>query len=178
MIGGRRRRARPPTGQPTLTGGGAPDRIALFPGAVLGVGPTETEGCVASWPGSLLRLAAATPLLLSACGSTNPRAVQPETDLHHPSATRRLEAVATVTNSRDMGHVPALIEMLEDPDAGVRMTAGQSLKDLTGRDTGYRPYGPPEERARQAAEWRAWWASRRTGTAGTVREVRPDAGRP
>jgi hypothetical protein len=140
---------------------------------------------VAAWSSSLRRLAAATPLLLAACGSTNPRPVQPETDLHHPSATRRLEAVAAVTSSRDMGHVPALIEMLEDPDPGVRMTAGQSLKELTGRDTGYRPFGPPEERARQAAQWRAWWASRGAGAApatqggaGAAREVRPDAGRP
>jgi HEAT repeat protein len=121
-------------------------------------------------------LCAALPPLLSACGSTAPRPVHPETDLHHPSATRRLEAVAAVDRSQDLAHVPALIELLDDPDPGVRLTASQALRDLTGRDTGYRAYGTPEERARQVAEWRSWWASRTSGGASGAGARRPAPG--
>jgi hypothetical protein len=103
--------------------------------------------------------------------------VSPATDLHHPSATRRLEAVAAVGTSRSTEHVPALIDLLEDEDVGVRMTASQTLTELTGRDTGYRPYGPAEERARQAAQWRAWWSARSTsGSGGAAGGARATAG--
>lgn len=71
-----------------------------------------------------------------------------------------MEAVTATVGSRDTSQVPALILLLEDDDDAVRLAAGSALRDLTGHDTGYRAFSPPEERARQAAEWRAWWAAR------------------
>lgn len=62
--------------------------------------------------------------------------------------------------SRDTRQVPALILLLEDDDDAVRLSAGSALRELTGHDTGYRAFAPPEERARHAAEWRTWWAAR------------------
>ena len=97
---------------------------------------------------------------LAACGTPAPRPIQPEFDLRHPSATRRVEAVGATMAAHDATQVPALILLLEDDDDAVRLSAGAALRDLTGHDTGYRAFAPPEERARQAAEWRAWWATR------------------
>jgi len=96
----------------------------------------------------------------SACGTPAPRPVKPEFDLRHPSATRRVEAVSATVGTRDTSQVPALILLLEDDDDAVRLAAGAALREMTGHDTGYRAFSPPEERARHAAEWRAWWAAR------------------
>lgn len=93
--------------------------------------------------------------LLAACASEAPRPVRPEFDLRDPSATRRLSAIATVERTSDQASVPVLIEMLDDDDDGVRMAAGAALKNLTGRDTGYRAFAPQEERRAQIATWRA-----------------------
>lgn len=99
-------------------------------------------------------------VLLTACANDRPRPIQPVEDLHDPSSTRRVQAVAEVRRLRSEEQVPALIEMLDDEDESVRLVAGATLKDLTGRDTGYRPYAGPEERRRQVEDWRAWWRSR------------------
>ncbi len=109
---------------------------------------------------ALLLVAATACATVAACGTPAPRPLQPEFDLRHPSATRRVEAVSVTVSTRDTSQVPALILLLEDDDDAVRLTAGSALRDLTGHDTGYRAFAPPEERARHAAEWRAWWAAR------------------
>lgn len=95
--------------------------------------------------------------IVGGCGSDPLRPVNPEYDLRDPSATRRLTAVSTVERTVDRTQIPTLIEMLDDDDASVRMTAGSTLKQLTGHDTGYRAYAPEEERRRHVALWRTWW---------------------
>ena len=62
--------------------------------------------------------------------------------------------------TKDTAWVPGLIEALDDQDDGVRLEAAAALTAITGRDTGYRAYAPREERVRQVAEWRAFWAAR------------------
>jgi len=99
------------------------------------------------------------------CGSTTPRPAVPDVDLHHPSATRRLEAVTVTAKQRDLAQVPTLIDRLDDEDPAVRLMAGSTLVSLTGHDTGYRPYASSEERQRQQATWRAWWSSQGHGAA-------------
>jgi len=74
-----------------------------------------------------------------------------------------VEAVSATVGTHDASQVPALILLLEDDDDAVRLAAGSALRDLTGHDTGYRAFDPPEERARHAAMWRVWWAGRAGG---------------
>jgi len=101
---------------------------------------------------------------LSACGSSPAEApVRPQYDLHHPSATRRVMAVSNVIATRDTRYVPDLILLLVDEDESVRLAAGQALKDLTGRNTGYRASDPPAVRAAQMQAWQAWWRSTQAG---------------
>jgi HEAT repeat protein len=78
-------------------------------------------------------------------------------DLHDPSGTRRAEAIQAVLRSGDRSQVSTLIEMLDDPDGTVRLQAGAALHDLTGHDTGYRPYLSRAERRKHVEAWRAWW---------------------
>jgi len=85
------------------------------------------------------------------------RPVRPDVDLHHPSASRRLEAVGAVARSRDASQVPALFDRLLDDDEVVRLAAASALRDLVGRDPGYRAYDAEGERATKAAAWRAAW---------------------
>jgi HEAT repeat protein len=104
--------------------------------------------------------------LLAGCASDSPRPVRPEYDLRDPSATRRLDAIATVERTRDRGSVPALIELLDDEDDAVRMAAGSALKSMTGHDTGYRAFAPPDERHAHMSRWRAWWGAESARPAG------------
>ncbi len=109
------------------------------------------------------------------CGTPGKKPIRPEFDLHDPSATRRTEAVLDVSLRRDEKHVPALISLLDDDDPAVRMAAGTTLKELTGHDTGYRPYADLEERRRHVDLWRAWWAARGAGRP-PAPPARPDGG--
>ena len=93
-----------------------------------------------------LGVAAIAMLAATACASEIHRPIRPEYDLRDPSATRRLTAISTVERTGDRTQVPALIELLDDEDESVRMAAGAALKGLTGHDTGYRAFAPPEER--------------------------------
>ena len=112
--------------------------------------------------------------LVAACGSTDPRPIRPEFDLHSSDASRRTQAVAQTNSTRDTSQVPALINLLDDDDAAARLAAGKALRDLTGHDTGYRAYAPPAERARQMEIWRAYWAAK-NGNAAPARTSAPPA---
>jgi hypothetical protein len=56
--------------------------------------------------------------------------------------------------------VPALIAALDDDDEAVRLSASATLREMTGHDTGYKPYLPRVDRQRHVALWRAWWEGR------------------
>ncbi len=149
-------------------------RTARSPGA------SRADGASRGRPrarGRLLLPALAGLAFLGACGTPAPRPIQPEFDLRHPSATRRVEAVAATVNARDTTQVPALILLLDDDDDAVRLSAGAALRDLTGHDTGYRAFAPPEERGRQAEAWRTWWAAR-GGTLSPAPASAPASGTP
>jgi hypothetical protein len=87
--------------------------------------------------------------------------------LRDPAAARRMEGLREVARRREMALVPEVIELLDDPDAGVRLTAGAVLKDLTGRRTDYRASLGPLERRAAVQEWRAWWAANGATVAAT-----------
>lgn len=107
--------------------------------------------------GAFLALA----LVLAACASDGGSApLRPEFDLRHPDAGRRTDAVQEVVRLRDLRYVPDLIEMLDDRDETVRLVAGSALRDLTGRESGYRAFAPAEERRAQVLDWRHWYATR------------------
>ena len=99
-------------------------------------------------------------LVLAACGSTKDPPLDIETDLTHPNPSRRMEAIAAIDQSRDATHVPALIEMLDDADPGIRLAAYRTLQDLTGRTTDYRPWASQEVLRAEVEDWRRWWATR------------------
>lgn len=101
-------------------------------------------------------------LLASACSpgcasDDGPRPIEPAVDLHSPSGTRRAQAVQLVAAEGARDHVPTLIELLDDRDATVRMQAHAALQEMTGHDTGYRPFEGRTARAAHVARWQAWW---------------------
>lgn len=98
-------------------------------------------------------------LALGACSSP-PRPLRPAEDLASPNPSIRAQAAGEAARLGLDGLVPALIELLDDEDATVRLMAGRSLRLLTGHDTGYRPYASPDEQRAQVEAWRAWWAGR------------------
>jgi hypothetical protein len=130
-------------------------------------------------------LAAAAAAALAGCGGEPPPPpIRPQYDLHHPSGSVRAHAVSTVAAQRDTSHVPALIAALDDDDEAVRLSADATLKELTGHDTGYKPYLPRSERRRHVELWRGWWEGRaravpaaRTVPPGTVPGPAPAAPR-
>ena len=119
--------------------------------------------------GLLLTGVAATLVALAACAEKR-RPVQPALDLHHPSATRRLEAVAVAGRARDEARIPALFACLDDDDEAVRMAAASVLSEWVGPWPAYRAYLPREDRLAAAKGWRANWDARR------ARPTVPDAG--
>ncbi len=70
---------------------------------------------------------------------------------------RRGAALACALKA-EKGHVPELIGLLEDPEILVARAARAALKSLTGEDFGPAADAGRVERARAAAEWKAWWS--------------------
>jgi hypothetical protein len=69
---------------------------------------------------------------------------------------RRAAALACAMKE-EKGHVPRLIELLEDPEPAVARAALAALKSLSGRDFGPGPDTSPAERANAVAAWKTWW---------------------
>lgn len=111
---------------------------------------------------------------LAACasdGGSTP--IRPEFDLRHPDAGRRTDAIQEVARLRATQYVPDLIELLDDRDETVRLMAGGALRDLTGRDSGYRAFAAPEERRAQVLAWRRWYEARDAAHQAPGREATP-----
>ncbi len=66
----------------------------------------------------------------------------------------RGQAVVALEETGDPDVVPALIETLEDPDAGVRLLAIQALRRMCGNDYGYRYYHDESRRSAAVERWR------------------------
>ncbi len=81
-------------------------------------------------------------------------------DMLHPAPIVRARSVALGDRQPEWVAVPAMIERLDDPDEVVRMTANDGLKERTGKDFGFVPWGAVEERSRAVDRWRGWWKER------------------
>src|SRR5262249_4585943 len=78
--------------------------------------------------------------------------------LRDEQAEIRRAATRAIAMKEDRGHLPRLIDLLEDPDPAVARTAHVALKSLTGQDLGPISGAGPTERAAAVAAWKAWLA--------------------
>ena len=72
----------------------------------------------------------------------------------HPSLL--LKAVQIVSELKVREAVGPLVDLLESPDASIRLGAFVALLQLTRIHFDYDPNGPEEERARSVENWRYW----------------------
>lgn len=126
---------------------------------------------MAPWPTCRLAGLLALGTVLGGCSSP-PRPLRPAEDLASPNPSVRAQAAGEVARRGELEHLPAVIELLDDDDATVRLMAGRTLRTLTGHDTGYRPYASPDELRAQVALWRAWWAAQPPAPAGRAGQGR------
>ena len=75
--------------------------------------------------------------------------------LQSPIPHERGRAVVAMEGTGDPRVVPALVDTLEDPDAGVRLLTIQALIRMCGNDYGYRYYQDESRRAAAVQRWRA-----------------------
>lgn len=74
--------------------------------------------------------------------------------LQSPIPLERGQAIVALEQTRDPDVIPALIETLEDPDAGVRLLAIGALRRMCGNDYGYRYYHHESRRTAAVERWR------------------------
>jgi HEAT repeat protein len=77
--------------------------------------------------------------------------------LHSPVGSDRVNAILGL---RDLGSkevIPALIAMLEDPDAQVRQVGHFALEGITREKISLPPNASAAEAAQAAKQWHAWW---------------------
>jgi hypothetical protein len=75
---------------------------------------------------------------------------------------RRAAALACAMKD-DKDHVPDLIEALTDGDGEVVKACRAALRSLTEKDFGPSAGANAADRAKAAAEWRAWWVGQKKG---------------
>jgi hypothetical protein len=75
--------------------------------------------------------------------------------LQSPIPHERGLAVVEMEGTGDPQVVPALVDTLEDADAGVRLLAIQALLRMCGNDYGYRYYQDESRRTAAVERWRA-----------------------
>jgi hypothetical protein len=114
----------------------------------------------------------ATIALMAGCRST----VRDFASLNDSAAFNRARAAGLDDEATDAVAIPALIAHLEDADAVVRLSSHEALRDRTGQDFGYIPYGTPGERAVAVARWRGWWESQAVSPSGHWIPPRPGVG--
>jgi hypothetical protein len=76
------------------------------------------------------------------------------TQITSPYPLDRVRAAVRCAEAGDPDAVDLLIELLDDPDRGVRMYSILALKRLCGTDHGYHYYAPEPERAAAIERWR------------------------
>jgi hypothetical protein len=96
-------------------------------------------------------------LLCLLCGAGCSLAPKSFAQMIHPSAIVRARAAGLSDRQPDQVAVPALIERLGDADPVVRLTAHETLRERTGQNFGYLPWGDNAERAAAQARWKTWW---------------------
>lgn len=65
-------------------------------------------------------------------------------------------AIRRAEIARDKEDLKELVELLDEPDAGVRMMAVNSLRRITGQNMGYVYYARDRDRAEATNRWRAY----------------------
>jgi hypothetical protein len=84
---------------------------------------------------------------------------------HGPRSFQKVDNQAPLVRARAVGLgrrqddakvIPALVNRLDDRDPVVRLAAYEELRQRTGNDFGYVPWGSAEERASAVGRWRAW----------------------
>ncbi len=79
------------------------------------------------------------------------------TRLHSQAVNDRVNAILGLRNLEDKSAIPALIAMLNDPEAQVRQVANFALRNLTGQEVKLSSTATPKESLRVAESWRSWW---------------------
>ncbi len=99
---------------------------------------------------ALMELVALTLAIASGCGPADARRQR----LGAANPLDRAEAVVRVSEASDPEAVHKLVDLLDDPDAAVRMYAIQGLRRLFGDDLGYVHYASPGARHAALQRWR------------------------
>ena len=73
----------------------------------------------------------------------------------------RISAFRKIVAEKDSSGIPLLITGLTDEDEAVRMFAAKALKEMTGRDVGYRADMPPDLRVEKADLYIKWLREKR-----------------
>jgi hypothetical protein len=87
---------------------------------------------------------------LAACASRPSRMER----LHSENPLERVQAAVESARAEDPRAVPALVDMLDDPDVAVRFYAIMALRRMCGENFGYHYYADAWERAQAAERWR------------------------
>jgi hypothetical protein len=93
-------------------------------------------------------------LIALTCGAWSCGGPPARADLRSGNALDRARGVVAVTESRDDLAVHKLVDLLDDPDRGVRMYAIMALERLCGETYGYRYYESAPRRAPAIERWR------------------------
>lgn len=105
----------------------------------------------------MFRDRAAALLLVTLFSSGLPGCAPPRhrSDLRSGNPLDRAQGVVRAAEARDPRAVHRLVDLLEDPDSGVRFYAINALRRLFGVDYDYQYYQPAPQRAVAVARWRA-----------------------
>ena len=109
-----------------------------------------------SWSGyrSVLTTAIAAAML-AGCGRQVAE-VEYQQRIQDPQAAERVRAIVEALERDDRSALPLIVDRLDDEDAAVRLAAVSALREMTGQDFGYQPYGPLHERVEAVERWRTW----------------------
>lgn len=117
-----------------------------------------------------LRLAVLAAMLAGAAGCETP--THRRVMLDSPDPVERVRGCLLAARDSDASAIHKLVELLEDTDAAVRMSANQALTEMTGKNFGYRHYAPAEARLAAVERWRA---ALRAGEVSMLPKDQPDA---
>jgi len=91
-------------------------------------------------------------LLASGCGP----APTVGKGLRAEEPAQRIRAIGRVVRHNEREKIPLLVDRLDDEDEAVRFYAIAALKQMTGKDLGYRGAEALYRRDRAVARWRTW----------------------
>jgi hypothetical protein len=84
-------------------------------------------------------------------------------NLHAKNTTDRVNAILGLKNLNTKEAVPALMDMLKDPESEVRQVANFALRGMTAQRFDLSPSANSAESERVAQQWHQWWQSHAAG---------------